>query len=297
MIDLAWQAGLADSEIAEVRALVHAAAAADGTDPVSEDVLLHLGADAASHLLARDDEGLVAFASLEQGPDAESGAELVVHPRRRRAGIGAQVAVALVEKAAGPLRVWAHGAQPGAKALAARMGFVETRQLWRMRRSLATPSLAEPQLPPGVRLRPFVVGQDEQEFLRVNNAAFDWHPEQGGWDIAQVQVREEADWFDAAGFLLAVDGADRLLGYHWTKVHEAAGGQPAIGEVYVLGVDPSARGMHLGGALTLAGLIHLRDRGLAEVMLYVEGDNDAAIRVYTHLAFTHWDTDISYLRG
>jgi mycothiol synthase len=31
-------------------------------------------------------------------------------------------------------------------------------------------------------------------------------------------------------------------------------------------------------------------------MLYVEEDNDAAIRVYQRLGFTHWDTDLSYLR-
>ena len=58
----------------------------------------------------------------------------------------------------------------------------------------------------------------------------------------------------------------------------------------MLGVDPSARGMHLGAALTLAGLRHLRDRGLRQVMLYVEADNDAAVRVYRDLGFTRWDT-------
>jgi len=139
-----------------------------------------------------------------------------------------------------------------------------------------------------VRLRPFVVGEDEQEFLRVNNAAFDWHPEQGGWDLEQVKLREAEPWFDPQGFLLAVDADNRLLGFHWTKVHgEGAHSHEPIGEVYVLGVDPSARGMHLGAALTLAGLRHLRDGGLRQVMLYVEADNDAAVRVYRDLGMTH----------
>jgi mycothiol synthase len=127
----------------------------------------------------------------------------------------------------------------------------------------------------------------------VNNRAFDWHPEQGGWDVEQVRVREAEPWFDPAGFLLAVDADDRLLGFHWTKVHSDA--EP-IGEVYVLGVDPSAHGRGLGVALTLAGLHHLRGRGLREVMLYVEADNHGAVAMYRKLGFTDWDTDVAYSR-
>ena len=170
------------------------------------------------------------------------------------------------------------------------------RELWKMHRSLLAP-FAEPELPEGVRLRPFVVGADEAEFLRVNNAAFDWHPEQGGWDVEQVKLREAEPWFDPAGFILAVDGSGRLLGYHWTKVHGPGEHGPApIGEVYVLGVDPAAWGRRLGAALTLAGLRHLRDRGLTQVMLYVEADNTAAVRVYERLGFTLSSTDVSYAR-
>ena len=53
----------------------------------------------------------------------------------------------------------------------------------------------------------------------------------------------------------------------------------------MLGVDPAARGRRLGPALTLAGLAHLRDRGLGAVVLYVEADNTAAVRVYRDLGF------------
>ncbi len=314
MAELRWRGALTGAEIDEVQELVAEATAVDGTAPLSEHVLLHLrhGGDAdAAQLLVRDGAELVAFAHLDiTDPVAGGAAELVVAPAHRRAGLATLVVRALLDRTAhagspaGPrLRLWAHGDHPGAVALAHRLGFTQARVLWQMRRSLLAP-LAEPRLPDGVRLRPFVVGTDEPEFLRVNNAAFDWHPEQGGWDLEQVKLREAEPWFDPTGFLLAVDENDRMLGFHWTKVHGDGGGggqagehsHEPIGEVYVLGVDPSARGMRLGAALTLAGLRHLRDRGLRQVMLYVEADNDSAIRVYRDLEFTRWDTDVSYVR-
>jgi len=147
----------------------------------------------------------------------------------------------------------------------------------------------------------------------LNNAAFADHPDQGGWTEDDILLREKEPWFDPAGFLLAErsgsaedqhqdDGADdgkpELIGFHWTKIHGSTGkhAHEPIGEVYVLGVHPSARGMRLGPALTIAGLRYLRSRGLSQVMLYVDESNTAAISLYSGLGFTRWDTDVSYTR-
>jgi mycothiol synthase len=303
--ELTWLGASTPALAAEVEALAAAAALADGTPPLSEQVLRHLrpGTDRAGieHLLARDaGSTLVGYAQLDRSDPADVVAELVVHPAHRRAGVGSGLVSALLARAPA-LRVWAHGGHPGAAALAARFGFTDDRELWRMRRSLREP-FAAPVLPAGVQLRSFVVGADEAELLRVNNAAFAWHPEQGGWTLADVRLREAEPWFDAAGVLLAVDQADpaHVIGFHWTKVHPAGAGgadpDAAIGEVYVLAVDPAARGRRLGPALTLAGLAYLRDRGLDAVMLYVEAGNAAAVRVYRDLGFTRWGADVSYRR-
>jgi mycothiol synthase len=109
-----------------------------------------------------------------------------------------------------------------------------------------------------------------------------------------LEARKAEDWFDPAGFLLAVDPADRILGFHWTKVHPRHGSHPAMGEVYVVGVTPEAQGMGLGKALTVAGIRYLHDKGLHAVMLYTDADNAPAVSLYRRLGFTRWDADVMY---
>jgi mycothiol synthase len=83
--------------------------------------------------------------------------------------------------------------------------------------------------------------------------------------------------------------------HHHDHTHEHA--HDPIGEVYVVGVDPSAQGRGLGKALTVAGLLWLHSRGLPQAMLYVESDNAPARATYAGLGFTHWDTDVMFYRG
>jgi mycothiol synthase len=282
---------------------------ADGDYPLSEHVVLHLrhGGDAdVRHLLVQDGDDVIGYAHVDvTDAVAGSAAEMAVHPAHRREGVGgALVSAALDESPDGRLRLWAHGEHPAATALAHRLGFVRERVLFQMRRSLFTPVPA-PELPDGVRIRPFEVGRDEAAWLVVNNRAFADHPDQGRWTERDLKLREEEPWFDAAGFLLAEREADgALLGFHWTKVHGAdrlehgpdGHAHEPIGEVYVLGVDPDARGLRLGPALTLAGLRYLRARGLSQAMLYVDESNSRAVRLYEALGFSRWSTDISFAR-
>ncbi|GAA4972157.1 mycothiol synthase [Yinghuangia aomiensis] len=295
------------ADVVAVLALAEEAARVDGAAPLSEQTRLELrhGAPGARELLLREPDGTVAgYAHLEVSDPAEGPAgEVFVGPAARGRGNGRKLVAALLDEArhkdtAGRLRVWAHGKQGAAEHLATELGFTAFRELWQMRRAtdLAVPDTSPP---PGISVRTFVPGQDDDAWLALNAKAFAHHPEQGAWTQDDLRRRIAEPWFDPAGFFLAEDESGRLVGFHWTKVHPATADEGPLGEVYVVGVDPAAQGGGLGKLLTAVGLRHLAqteaDGGpLAEVLLYVDADNEAAVSVYTRLGFRVHTVDVMY---
>ena len=286
-------------DVPEVMALLRAASAADGVRPLSEEAELRLQHGRGRGLVVRDGAVLAGYADLDDGV-----AEGVVHTDRRRRRFGTALLSQLLELSGdAPLSIWAHGDLPGSAELLAPHGFERARVLLQMRRDLAGVDPApSPRLPDDVRVLPFRPGRDEGAWLQVNARAFATHPEQGSWTAEDVRLREAEPWFDPAGFLLAwrgdPDGDGELLGSHWTKVHPPGdAAEEAVGEVYVLGIDPAAQGLGLGRALTDLGLAHLRGRGLGQVLLYVEETNTAAVRLYEGRGFTRYAVDVSWRRA
>ena len=212
----------------------------------------------------------------------DAGPELEVELRR-----------ALADHPEGAVQLWIREIDDRADAAATGLGFTAYRDLWQLRCRL-------PSAPSGLTTRAFT-DDDLDEFVRVNNRAFHWHPEQGGLTAESARATMAEPWFDPDGFRLLhdSDSSDRsettegaLIGFCWTKIH--ADTDPLLGEIYVIAVDPSQHGRGLGKPMTLAGLEWLSERGLEHGMLYVESDNDAANATYDALGFTRHHTDRAY---
>ena len=263
-----------------VLAIADEAAAADGASPIDEAARIAL-VDGMAEVLTEDD----AFALVHDGD-----LSLVVRPAMRGRGLGSALLRRVQASYDGALVAWSHGNHPAAARLAATYGWERVRDLWVMRRSTSLP-LPPLELPGGLTIRSYA-DADAADVVEVNAAAFAQHPEQGAMDRDNLARRMAEPWFDPAGLLVAEDESG-VLGFHWTKQHDAA-----RGEVYVVGVAPRAQGRGLGRLLTLAGLHHLEGLGVEEVLLYVESDNAPAVAVYSRLGFEHAaaDTHVQYRR-
>jgi mycothiol synthase len=194
--------------------------------------------------------------------------------------------------------VWAHGDLPAARAFAAARGYGVVRRLLLLARPLdGTPTApGSPELPPGYAVRTFRPGHDDEAWVTLNARAFASHPEQGRLTVDDLRRRQAEPWFDPAGFFVLTDPDGRLVGYHWTKIEPGQSPDGADGEVYALGIDPDAQGRGLAGPLTAVGLTHLTEEGCTRAVLYVDGDNAAALRTYERAGFTHAAVDVQYAR-
>lgn len=275
---------------------------ADGHSPVDEKRLQHAtegGGHGFVAALAWDQGGIDVQVYVQAVRDRQGwDVERVVAPSARPQAVGLvprmlrAVLDALAIDDGADVRHWAYRATAADDRLATGLGLHLARELQQLRRTLPVDE------PWSLTTRPFVVGQDELAWLAVNNRAFRAHPDQSDWDLGELQARERAPWFDPEGFLLH-EREGRLAGFCWTKVHPppATGPDPALGEIYVVGVDPDWQGHGLGRALVLAGLDHLaRKRGLGVGMLYVESTNKPARRLYDALGFTLHHVDRAYGR-
>ena len=297
---------LSKSQQESVLSLIKAAHDFDGTPAIAEHVLLHLrhgGDKSDSHLVIEENKKVIAYAHLDTtdlvaGPSVEA----VVHPQHRGKGLGALILKEAIKICGDKTRIWSHGDLPAAKAIAASL---KLERLWS--NLLMSKSLGEIQpVTSKYPIRTFIPGLDNQAFLDLNNKVFADYPDQGGWSEDDLKVRLNESWFDDKGFFVAEDKGE-LIGFCWTKIHGAhthshSGedndhGHEALGEIYVLAVNPDYKGQGVGRDLTIIGLNYLKYQGLNNVMLYVGVENKPAFKIYKSLGFNEFGSDVMYRVG
>ncbi len=282
MIDLEVQtlAALSAADHAAVEAL----RAAAGTTALSEFKLRGLGSPPVPtrrHVVAWCVDRLVGYGALGQQGGTWN-LELLWEP-----GVdGDDVVTAMVLEALRgdvfPLRLWSR--QPPlsneSTGRARALGFVDDRSVLRLERGVHR---ADFDAGASLEVRPFDLGRDASAWLALNARAFAAHPEQGSWDLAELNAHLAQPWHVPALFLVTeLEGA--MVAWCWCKVTTSDEGV-VIGEIYVIGVDPSAHGRGLGSAMLTAGCAAMAAHGAQRIELYVEADNVPALSMYERHGF------------
>ena len=229
-----------------------------------------------------DGEALIGFGIRALQGDRHA-AEFLIAPDHRGQGLGERLLTTILDEEP-EAWCWSHGDHPAAKHLAQKHGLGRDRVLYQMRTDtgLSLDSLPETQAPEGVEIRSFAPG-DEDGWLSVNNAAFDWHPEQGGQTRADIDAVVTAADFDPNTFVIAARDGE-VIGFHQTKITDTDD-EGRLGEVYVVGVDPRIHAKGVGKALTIEGMRRMVAAGAETIELYVESDNAPALGLYERLGF------------
>jgi mycothiol synthase len=274
--------------------------------PIAEHVLLHLrhgGDKSDSHLVIEKDDQVIAYAHLDKtdlvaGPSVEA----VVHPKYRGQGFGTSLLNEAITVCGDKTRVWSHGDLMQAQSIATTLNL---ERLW-ANLQMSKKLLEIKEVNPRYLIRSFLPGIDDEPFLELNNKVFADHPDQGGWSKSDLEVRVNEEWFDEKGFFVCEDKG-KLIGFCWTKIHgahthshegnETNHGHEAIGEIYVLAVDPTFKGEGIGKDLTTTGLNYLKYQGLSSAMLYVGVENKAALSLYRSIGFSDFGSDVMYRVG
>lgn len=308
------EAEASDRNLAAARALIAEAEAFDGASPVSDQAMLAAAQGQRALLLgsesrggsevggAADSPAPVALAVVGQGE-----VDLVVRPAERGRGVGSSMLTAALghpRGEGGELRAWAHGDNPAAEALLGAAGFAPVRTLLRME---LDPSLLPDRLaadggkdplalpvPTGLVLRAFDPA-DAGAWVRANAAAFAAHPEQGRITEADFELMRREPWFapDDLILLAEADGPE-LAGSTWIKTVRESGSETEHSaydssvetELYAIGIRPEYAGRGLGRLLLEVTLARMAQHAPERVSLYVDGENEAAVRMYRSAGFT-----------
>lgn len=220
--------------------------------------------------------------------------EYVVHPNHRHSD--GKLESLIVKKAieeiraegGGHVHMWVFKPTHSSDKAALENGLSKGRLLYQMIADLNDPLLEVPE----IDLVPFEVGKDEEAWLKLNNAAFGNHPEQGAWDIKTLQSRFRQPWFDPKRFYLYKEG-EKLIGFCWIKIHEEF--NEPLPEIYVIAVDPEYKGNRIGQSMLAKVLKVLKQDGFHEIMLYVDSTNEPALRLYEKFNFKIDHIDMAYV--
>ncbi len=135
---------------------------------------------------------------------------------------------------------------------------------------------------------------EEDKLTQIQNRAF-----AGTWGynpntVEEIIYRTNLSTCSPEDIVLIYE-RDKVVGYCWTEIAcEGEATSERKGRIFMLGVDPDYRGKGIGKTLLLAGLAHLKSKGLQAAELTVDSENKTACALYKSIGFGVWTSSFWY---
>lgn len=223
--------------------------------------------------------------------------DCLIHPEHRRKGLATELFHYASRRArelgARVVHVHAPEDNVAAKGLLSKLGFGFVRRFLELRRELSEAHL--PDTEQGALSSRHLRPGEEDKLTEIQNRSF-----AGTWGYNPNTVEEIVHRLNMADsspedVILICEG-DRPIGYCWTAIEpgENAAMGAGKGRIYMLGVDPDYRGRGIGKRALLAGLAHLKSKGMEVAELVVDSENPAACALYESGGFRILSTSAWY---
>ena len=233
------------------------------------------------------DDGFVAYAELETYDAAKAfDAYVPIHPAHRDGPLLVALLAFLEVEVQARMRGAEVALRPGAPAeagyfrdAATDLGFEHVRTFWHMERAL-DPAEPTGDLPPGVTIRPSLDPEDDETVYRVLDGSFRGHFGIEPMTFEAWRSDFKDGMYDPSRVLIAeVDGEAAGVADSWVP--------DGIGWIGDLGVLERFRGRGIGTALLRHSFTMLAARGVTEVRLNVDAENETgATRLYASVGMT-----------
>lgn len=239
--------------------------------------------------VAGREAGLIGYVSVF--PEPEIGRALLnglVHPEQRRRGIATHLyehaRQHAIKNRVEVAQICIAETNRAAKNLMQRLGLQFIRRFIGMEMKLTSHHLQN--ITPGdytIRhLRPHEV----QALTDIQNRSF---AEAWGFNPntrEEIAYRINLSTCTAEDILMAFRD-ERPIGYCWTRrlIAEDGPAGKTKGEIHMLGVDPDFRKQGVGRNVLLAGLSHLKSRGINHIELTTDAEDPVAGRLYESIGF------------
>ncbi len=211
-----------------------------------------------------------------------------VHPEHRRRGLAKKLVGFAIHRAKELRAKVAHVniAEDNvvAKSVLSKLGFEYVRRFLELRLDIAKVPWLNTD-PAALGCRHLQCGE-EDKLARIQNRSFastwGYNPN----TVEAITYRINLSNCSPEDIALTYD-RDKVIGYCWTEItYEGEAGIGEIkGRIFMLGVDPDYRGKGVGKGVLLAGLAHLKSKGIQVAELTVDSENKAACALYRSVGF------------